>query len=111
MELRTEYADTQLALVERGRGIKTADAPLSKYQRLVKTFRQHWFLVLVLLPYNAIHPVPGLSFSINIEQMGQKTSYRVEALIAGIQMSPMPPAKNPHSKQESYLTYAPMRPT
>ena len=44
---------------------------------------QHWFLVAVLIPYNLIHPVPGMSFSMTIEQLGQRPSYRVESLVAG----------------------------
>lgn len=40
MDLRTEYADTQLALVERGRGMRSTDAPLTQYERMLKTIRQ-----------------------------------------------------------------------
>ena len=40
-------------------------------------------LVFVLLPLNLIHPAPGLSFPIIIEQLGIRPKYRVESLIVG----------------------------
>ena len=98
MDLRTEYADTQLALVGRSRGMKTTDVPVTKYERLVKAVRQHWLLLFVLLPYNAIHPLPGVSFSMTIEQMSQRTTYEVEALVAGKHVCPMTPSKRTHNE-------------
>jgi len=38
---------------------------------------------VVVLPYNMIHPVPGVSGVIEIEQLGMEPRYHVEALIAG----------------------------
>jgi len=84
MELKTEYADTQTALAERGRGMKMIATPAwTLGARLRKTMTQHWFLVFVLLPLNLIHPAPGLSFPIIIEQLGIRPKYRVESLIVG----------------------------
>ena len=79
-----DYADTQSMLQERGRGLKPADmqkeTPSPSFVRSVK---QQGFLPFVLGLYNLIHPVPGLSFSVTIEQLGMRPRYSVEALIAG----------------------------
>ena len=83
MELKTEYADTQMALLERGRGMKTVILTLTLGQRIKKALKQHWFLIFVLMPLNIIHPLPGLSFSILIPQLGISPKYRVESLVVG----------------------------
>ena len=60
MALKTEHAETQCALLERQRGILD-DAPATPGERLLKEVKQHWFLLVVLLPYNLIHPLPGIT--------------------------------------------------
>ena len=86
MKVKSEYADTKALLVERGRGVKTdlRDWQHPPRDHLCKTLRQHWVLVLVVLPYNLIHPVPGLSGTVTIEQLGMRPVYAIESLIAGV---------------------------
>jgi hypothetical protein len=84
LQIKADYADTQSTLQERGRGLKPADmqkeTPSASF---VRSIRQHGVLPFVLGLYNLIHPVPGLSFSVTIEQLGMRPRYSVEALIAG----------------------------
>ena len=83
IELKSEYADTQATLQERGRGLSTRARVLTAQERMVKTLRQHWFFFMVLLPLNLITPFPGLSFRLTIEQLGLNTRYRSESLVVG----------------------------
>ena len=88
MELRTEYFDTQKTLIERGRGMKVHSkaVEMTLGRRITKSLKQHWFLIFVLLPFNIIHPVPGVSFTVVIPQLGIHPKYRVESLVAGLML-------------------------
>jgi hypothetical protein len=81
MFISTEYSDTQALLLERRRGIK--NDLQHPHRPFLKTFEQHWFLLLVSIPLNLIHPIPGLSGTVVIEQLGKQPRYQIEALIAG----------------------------
>jgi hypothetical protein len=83
MTLKMEHAETQRALLERGRGIRDDDSRATPCQRLLEAAQQHWLLLAVLVPYNLIHPLPGVTGLVEIEQLGMEPKYRVEALIAG----------------------------
>jgi hypothetical protein len=83
MELKTEYRDTEKGLTERGLGMRERSAPVKLASRILKTIKLHWFFIFLLLPLNMIHPVPGLSMGILIEQLGLQTEYRVESLVVG----------------------------
>jgi len=82
LKLRADYAHTQLLLQERGRGTQAADVPHNA-GLTAKNFRQEGALGLALILYNLIHPVPGVSGTVTIEQLGMQPTYKVEALIAG----------------------------
>ena len=83
MELKTEYRDTEKGLAERALGMRAQAARVTLASRILKTIKQHWFFIFLLLPFNMIHPVPGLSRGILIEQLGLSTEYRVESLVVG----------------------------
>ncbi len=87
MELKTEYNDTQKSLRSRSRGLqlKIYERP-SFFQRKLRFLRLHGRLIFFLLPLNMVHPVPGLSFIVDVEQLGYDTGYRVESLILSVML-------------------------
>ena len=87
MALKTEYNDTQKSLRSRSRGLqlKIYERP-SFFQRKLRFLRLHGRLIFFLLPLNMVHPVPGLSFIVDVEQLGYDTGYRVESLILSVML-------------------------
>ena len=87
MELKTEYNDTQKSLKSRSRGLQLhiSERP-SLFQRKLRFLRLHGRLIFFLLPLNMVHPVPGLSFIVDVQQLGYDTGYRVESLILSVML-------------------------
>jgi hypothetical protein len=89
MELKTEHADTKESLRRRSRGLLLQNSKSSSdglAQRMLRFLGLNGRLIFVLLPLNIIHPVPGLSFIVSVEQLGVVTSYRVESLILAVML-------------------------
>jgi hypothetical protein len=103
IKLKTDHAETQKSLRSRSRGVLLHNSKSSSpcfaqrmlncnssspvfSQQMLRFLELNGHLIFVLLPLNIVHPVPGLSFVVSVEQLGVVTAYRVESLILAVML-------------------------
>ena len=89
LRTRDELRSVQKSLLERARGKpsrQTSQIP-TQMQHTLAFLRNHWWVCFVWIPLNLVHPLPGISMVLEMDQMGLRPVYRMEGFIAAVMVT------------------------